>query len=1032
MLDIKKDQKKVIPSDNFQSDQMPDETTAMPTQLIRALAFSLDTILLADSKANIVYVNETMLKNSGYVNKDVIGSPMTSLWVHPNEFTCQIMTGLMKKQPWQGQLQHKSKNGSVFWEAVTISPVMDDTGIVTHFIKIGQLFNQVRSDQQAGAVKENYQKILDLMSDGYLETDLKGNVTFLNKSTARIYQRSSEELIGQNYRAYMSPTEADNISQLFNKIYKTGTSGEIIDYEIIGKDGQPVSCETITSLLCDYEGNPVGFGGIIRDVTEKKEIVRLLEENEESYRRVMELAPDAITITRVSDGKYFEVNEAFCQQTGYPRHEVIGRTVDEINIYANLEDREHIVSALRTEGRISSLRMTFRHRDGSPLHDIVSARIILFKGNECVLFVGTLINSLIEAQTALEESEKRYRMILGAAPDSISLTRMSDGQYIEANEVFYTRTGYSPEETIGQTAIDLKIYADEGDRKRFLTALRKKNHVTGMEISTRYKDGTISIQLWSGRIIEYDGQTCVLVVAKEIDDLKRAQHLLEEREESYRTIIQTAPISMAVMQPPEMRYVTVNKKFCDQTGYTEDEIIGKTTVELGLFEDQRFVEEIMGKLRRDGKVDAMISMFRTKSGRIIQSLSHITPIKHMGKRCFLSSNVDVTSLRQTQSALRESESRFRAIFETAADAIFVTEPESGKFLDINQAASQHLGFDEKELLGMTINNVVHPKHPYQKLELDTHGNQPKQLFFESLHICKDSSLIPVEVSSTVVVRSGQPVVLSIVRDVSERKRTEAELEQHRHHLEKRVKIRTQELEDVQNELVKKGKMSVLGQLTATVSHELRNPLGVIRSSNFYLKRKIKEKDEKVDKHIKRIEDQVGICDTIVADLLEYTRGRQVSVTKQDIQPWLTDVVEQMIESEQIDIRVDIEEKLPAISHDQEKMRRVVINLLDNAVQAVRARQGVVGDVPFTPDILLKLGQRQGSLYLQVSDNGMGMDEETSRRAFEPLFTTRARGTGIGLANVSKIISEHGGSIELETKPLVGTTLTILLPYTKIS
>lgn len=763
-------------------------------QLVRALEFSSDTILLADAAATVLYVNHTTLAQSGYAKEDVIGHPMTFLWHEPNEYTRHILAELAANRPWRGRIQHQSKRAHFYYESVTINPVVDNSGAVTHFFKVGKPLDPVTRPDDAGEFEKSYHRILDL--------------------------------------------------------------------------------------------------------------TRELKENEESYHRVMELAPDAITITRLSDGKYLEVNETFCLQTGYARDEVIGRTVSDLNIYVNMEDRNKIVHALRTEGCVSGLRVTFRHRDGSPLHDIVSGRIIKFKGEDCLLFVATLINSLIEIQNALEESEKRYRNILEAAPDAICLTRLEDGKYIEANNTFYARTGYTREETIGRTVQDLEIYADPADRSRFIGGLRENGQVDGMEILTRYKDGTLSHQLWAGRIIEYDGVECLLVVAKRIDDLKKIQW-----------------------------------------------------------------------------------------------------------------------------QLMESEARFREIFDTAADAIFVTDAEDGRFLDVNPAACRHLGYVEKELREMALGNVVDPQYPYRKPLPGAEPDQAGRVFFESFHICKDGHSIPVEVSSRLIVRSGRSALLSIVRDISERKQAEAELARYRQHLEEMVRDRTRELEEAQNELVKREKLSVLGQLTATVSHELRNPLGVIRSSSFYVKRKIQTPDEKVAKHIKRIEDQVDICDTIVADLLEYTRGGAVLIELQDVKMWMTRAVEQTMEAEGFQIEMNIQKKLPLVLHDQEKMRRVLINLLSNAIQAVRAREEAEksNNQVYQPVVRLNVSRCEDGIAIAVADNGIGMDPETRQHAFEPLFTTRARGTGIGLAIVSKVVTEHNGRIYLESKPMDGTKITFTLP-----
>ncbi|MBI5894888.1 MAG: ATP-binding protein [Desulfobacterales bacterium] len=140
----------------------------------------------------------------------------------------------------------------------------------------------------------------------------------------------------------------------------------------------------------------------------------------------------------------------------------------------------------------------------------------------------------------------------------------------------------------------------------------------------------------------------------------------------------------------------------------------------------------------------------------------------------------------------------------------------------------------------------------------------------------------------------------------------------------------------------------------------------------------------------------------------------------------------MQESEGIAIQLRLSADLPPWAHDREKMRRVMINALDNAIQAVRAQEKALGDDGrnYRPDIVVEAGQQEDAVILRITDNGIGMDADTCRRAFEPLFTTRARGTGIGLANVKKIVEEHEGHIELESRPGQGTQMKIVLPCDK--
>ena len=214
-----------------------------------------------------------------------------------------------------------------------------------------------------------------------------------------------------------------------------------------------------------------------------------------------------------------------------------------------------------------------------------------------------------------------------------------------------------------------------------------------------------------------------------------------------------------------------------------------------------------------------------------------------------------------------------------------------------------------------------------------------------------------------------------------------------------------------------------------VSHELRNPLGVIRTSAFYLMKKVDISDEKVLKHLQRIEQQVGLCNSIIGELLEYTRGKRSAAVKGEINPWLEETLDQITVTDQVSLVRRLAPVLPTVHFDRDKMRRVLINLVENAIQAVMERQVAANEEKrlYRPEIIVNTARAENGVRIDVEDNGIGMDLRTSERAFEPLFTTRARGTGLGLAIVRKIIDEHGGSVSLRSRPDSGTTVTLIIP-----
>jgi Na+/proline symporter/signal transduction histidine kinase len=255
---------------------------------------------------------------------------------------------------------------------------------------------------------------------------------------------------------------------------------------------------------------------------------------------------------------------------------------------------------------------------------------------------------------------------------------------------------------------------------------------------------------------------------------------------------------------------------------------------------------------------------------------------------------------------------------------------------------------------------------------------------------------------------------------------EALLAQHASELEVKVRERTQDLEAAQEELIKRERLSVLGQLTAVVSHELRNPLGVISFSAYYLTRNVKEQDEKVKKHLNRIGEQVGHCDLIIDELLEYTRGTQSSLVSGEINPWLETVLDQITVPKGVSVKRKLGAELPLVRFDGEKLRRVIINLMENAFQAVQTRRAKEGGGSYRPVVRVSSSFEDNSIKIQFEDNGTGMAPENASRAFEPLFTTKPRGTGLGLAVVKKILEAHQGKVSLSSHLNHGTTVTVSL------
>ena len=268
--------------------------------------------------------------------------------------------------------------------------------------------------------------------------------------------------------------------------------------------------------------------------------------------------------------------------------------------------------------------------------------------------------------------------------------------------------------------------------------------------------------------------------------------------------------------------------------------------------------------------------------------------------------------------------------------------------------------------------------------------------------------------------SGQPTSMhGTVQDVTNLRKAEAEVRRLNEELEQRVEQRTRELHEAQAELIKKDRLATLGQLTATVSHELRNPLGAMRTSAYVLEKSLPAGNEPARKAIARIDRGIVRCDRIIDELLDFTRSTTIDREPVPVDRWLAEVLSEQPVPDGIRLETDLWLGNLVAMIDPGRMRRAVINLVENACQAIAGQAAwdeAAGGVLVTVSTAL-VG---GCVEIRVADNGPGLAADVRERIFEPLFSTKTFGVGLGLPTVRQVLEQHGGSVETESEPGVGT------------
>ena len=236
----------------------------------------------------------------------------------------------------------------------------------------------------------------------------------------------------------------------------------------------------------------------------------------------------------------------------------------------------------------------------------------------------------------------------------------------------------------------------------------------------------------------------------------------------------------------------------------------------------------------------------------------------------------------------------------------------------------------------------------------------------------------------------------------------------------------EELKKSQFKLIEAEQLATVGRVTATVSHEIRNPLGAIRNSLYMIEKKAAAANLDLHHLIERAERSVARCDSIIGDLLEYTRTNKVKMVAVDSTEYLNELLDEQALPGTITLTRDLPVPGQRIVIDLDRFRRAIINLVVNAAQAIKESGAECGEISVSCR-----PHGEGSV-ISVQDNGPGIPEDLLARISEPLFTTKSFGVGLGLPTTEKVVEQHGGELRIDTQVGVGTTFSILLPSARFA
>ena len=494
---------------------------------------------------------------------------------------------------------------------------------------------------------------------------------FVNPAYLTLFGYSHiDELVGKPIIDLIAPGKREYILDIVTRRAK----GEVVPsiYETVGfrKDGSEFDMDVnVSSYYLNFDNYTLV---IFRDITGRKNAEEAIRESEARFRSVIENASEGISIIDET-GRVTEWNSALEKISGYSFQSVVGKFIWDIQYGMNTsedksaeayETMKSSIQHLLKTGEAPYIRKFFErsfiHPNGKKL--IIRQIITPIETKRGFILVNTAedITAQKEAEEAMRASEERFRTAFRISPDSITINRLVDGEYIEINEGFTNLSGYTYEDVIGKSSLEINFWYNQNDRKKLVRGLKKNGRVDNLEAQFLNKDGTSLTGLMSATILNIKGIPHILSITRNIDYIKKTQEALVNQKKHYRALFDLSP-SGIIVEDTNGNIIEVNDAYCKTTGYTREELIGKN---IKIMVDQEQLSRINNNIIEilSGKIltHEVINIHKDGSCRNLELRETVIRLMN-GRMGILSVSNDITERKRVFEELQKSRQEYRSL-----------------------------------------------------------------------------------------------------------------------------------------------------------------------------------------------------------------------------------------------------------------------------------------------------------------------------------------------------------------------------------
>ncbi|MDD2463015.1 MAG: PAS domain S-box protein [Desulfobulbus sp.] len=854
------------------------------------------------------------------------------------------------------------------------------------------------------------QHLTEAVPVGIFHADQNGQITFCNAKLGELHGLDPQKILAEAWMSSVHPEDQDRIRNSWTTNISAASPFFSDEFRLLAPDGQiHWVCGIAKRLELSSEQAPRYIGCVV-DVTENKASELALREHSVNLGNLIETTNDLVVVTDPG-GRILFFNQAVHLALGYRQTQLATLRLNDLYTAENVSLLNTQLASL-LQGKPLSNRLPLQTAAGAVFP--VSARLSRGTWNDknCYFF-------FFKDLRQEEEARRLFQRLFHNNPTLMALTSLPDRRLIDVNAAFERTLGYSREEAIGKTAIELGLFIYPEQRQAALQLLHGQESLNGMMMQIRCKNGVIVDGLFSGEKILSEGHEYWLSVMVDITPWKLAQEALQRRESYLTAIIESQP-GLVWLKDEASRFLTVNTAFSRACGKrTPDQVVGKLDFDLWPRElaaayrddDLRVIENGASLMIEEAIADqGELKWFETFKTPIFDNLNRVIGTAGYAR--------DITERRQAETDLRESRERLLTATSAAQLGVYSYDFITDEIYYSPQFLS-HYGLPPDSMLELDDDLVPKALHPEDKPEFFRRmiaANTPggDGIFEHEFRIIRvdgairwlrvvGQTLFSDETNSSHPLRSS-----GIIQDLSERKKMEQAL-------------RTSQEQALAANAEKT-------TLLSTVAHEFRTPLSLLSSSLDILERydaRLSDEQRQTQKNYLRnaVNQLKHLVDTTLA--FNRTGGtppviKTSTVDLAELCPTICREI-RLVWSQEHDFLMDISPKVGSMLLDESLFRRIVENLLTNAFL-------------YTPpggQIRFSVNSRNTHLSIEVADQGVGISDADLPHIFNAYYRGDnigpARGMGLGLNIVRTTVERLGGRISLTSQLHRGTTFRVELP-----